>query len=492
MKPVRIRSLRSYIQKLDELGDIQEIDQEVDWDLELSAVIRRSYDLMAPAPLFTNVKGCPGFRVLGAPASLSSRTDLRMARIALSLGLSPATPATDLVEALANGHRRTPVSPTVVNESACKEVVLLNDQVDLTRLPAPMIHEGDGGRYINTWGVIISQNPRGSWTNWSIARIMLLDKRRILIGTGAAQHVSNLYNEWLKCGEPMPFALALGVEPAIPFVGGMPLPSEVSEADFLGGYFGESIEVIRCETNSLKVPASAEIVLEGTISHMESAKEGPMGEYAGYLWLNQTREQPIVTINAVTHRNNAILPVVAAGPPVEEDHTCWGLGIAAQLLHELRCAGFPVKRCFSPFESAIHWLVVTVDDQFKSRAESNNLVRSLRDFLTQSRPFMYLPKFFLIDDQIDPSDARELIWAIATRLHPTQSATFIENVPIMKHTGSISPEERLLGYGTKVIYNCLGPFPAGNFIPKATTFRSGWPLDIQERVLSKWHEYGYD
>src|SRR5262249_47071649 len=158
-----------------------------------------------------------------------------------------------------------------------------------------------------------------------------------------------------------------GTEPVIPFVSGMPLADHVNEADFIGGYLGEPVDVVDCETVDLQVPATSEIVIEGTLSPHETALEGPMGEYSGYLSPGGGSPNPVYHVTAMTYRDDPILPVVAAGEPAEENHTCWGLAVSAQVLWELCTQGFPVAMCFCPFASAGHWLVVTVKSSYRDR-----------------------------------------------------------------------------------------------------------------------------
>src|SRR5581483_1576839 len=156
----RLKSLRDYIAALRTVGEIQEVDVEVDWNLEMGAIIRRSYEVRAPAPLFNRIKGIePGFRVLGAPAGLSGNPAHPLVRIALSLGLPPDAPAHQIVETLAAAHAKKPIPPRRASAGPCKENKLIGAAVDLGRLPAPLIHEGDGGRYLNTWGTIIVRTP---------------------------------------------------------------------------------------------------------------------------------------------------------------------------------------------------------------------------------------------------------------------------------------------------------------------------------------------
>ena len=208
-----LSSLREYLDVLRDLGELQEIAHEVDWNLEIGAVTRRCYETGAPAPLFGRVKGVePGFRVLGAPAGLSARPGQRFARVAVSVGLPPGATALEIVEALSRAEDKPPIPPRVVEDAPCKRNVFTGDAVDLMRLPTPLIHDGDGGRYINTWGTIVARSPDGTWTNWSIARIMLRDRNTMVGIVSSQKHVGRVHAMWKAIGKPMPFALSLGVK----------------------------------------------------------------------------------------------------------------------------------------------------------------------------------------------------------------------------------------------------------------------------------------
>ncbi len=512
-----LKSLREYIDQLNRLGEIQEIDVEVDWHLEMGAIIRRACELRAPAPLFNRIKGIErGFRVLAAPAGVSRRNGL--ARVALSLGLPAGASAREMVETLAEAHRKPPIRPRRVPDGPCKENKLLGKDVDLWRLPAPLIHDGDGGRYLNTWGTIVARTPDGKWTNWAISRVMVTGKDTLAGLVLPQQHLGIIHAQWKALDRPMPFALALGTEPAIPFVSGMPLESNVDEADFLGGYFGEPVDVVDCETVDLQVPATSEIVIEGTISVQELALEGPMGEYSGYLSPGGGMPHPVFHVTAMTYRHQPILPVVAAGEPIEENHTCWGLTVSAQVLWELRQAGFPVAMCFCPFQSATHWLVVTVDRSFRGKQPGApveavrrkpsgsspdglrrtastgalELARTLGETLFRSRCGSFIPKVILLDDDIDPTDLDEVVWAFATRCHPQRDLLLFPNQPVLPLVAFLTREERSLGRATKAVYNGLTPDDlAPEELPRRSSFRHLWPREIQEKVLRNWNEYGY-
>jgi len=301
-----------------------------------------------------------------------------------------------------------------------------------------------------------------------------------------------IYAQWKAIGRPMPFALALGTAPVIPFVAAMPLADYVNEADFIGGYLGEPLEVVDCETVDLQVPATAEIVLEGTVSIEETAPEGPMGEYTGYLNPHSGSLQPLFQVTAMTYRDQPILPVVAAGEPVEENHTCWGMAVSAQILWELRQHGFPVSTCFCPFESAAHWLVVTVDSSCRGRAAAEKLVHELADIVFHCRAGVLIPKIIVLGDDIDPANLNEVVWALATRCHPEQGRFVFANQEVLPLVAFLSLEERKQRRTTKVIDHGLplDDLPPEQ-LPRRSSFRYAVPEDVQQKVIQNWTRYGY-
>ncbi|OWP61499.1 hypothetical protein CDA63_19100 [Hymenobacter amundsenii] len=495
IRPTRhLKSMREYLAALHEIGEIQEISQEVDWHLEMGAIARRCYELGAPAPLFTRVKGIEqGFRALSAAGGVSSQPGLYLARIALSLGLPPESTGPEIVEALAAAKLRAPIKPVVVPTGPCKENILLGEQMDLLRLPTPLIHDGDGERYLNTYGMIVAQSPDKKWTNWSIARIMLIDKNTMTGIVAPNQHIGMIHKMWKDQGQDMPFALVLGGEPAIPFVGGMPLPAWVDEADYLGGYFGEGLEVTQCETVDLQVPATAEIVIEGFLSKDEKVKEGPMGEYAGYAWGGEGAFQPVYHVTALTYRHDPVLPFAVAGEPVEEDHTAWGIPNAAELLAELREKGIPATSAWLPLESANHWAAITFPNNWRTQLGYNTdeLVRQVGEILFASKAGMGVPKLLLVNDDVDPSNTKELVWAFATRCRPVTGEVAFGSENTNPLVAFLKAEEKMSMHTTKVIYNCLAPDEWGDNLPKRVNFRRAWPAEVQEKVLANWQNYGF-
>lgn len=492
-----LRSQREYIAELDAIGEIRRIDAEVDWNLEIGAVIRHAYDLRAPAPLFTDVTGYQGtgFKVFGAPAALSGPAH-PLARIALSVGLPATASGQQIVEALAAARAAPGVPPVMVSRDAapCKQNVVEGDAVDLFAFPTPLIHGNDGGRYIQTYGMNIARTPDRAWTNWSINRMMIHDRNTLACLIPPPQHLGIIRSLWTEQGEPMPIVLALGVEPALPFVGGMPLPRGADESEYLGALFGEGIEVVPAETVDLPVPATAEVVVEGHVALDETVPEGPMNEFPGY---NATESSPkaVFHVSAITYRDGATLPVVAAGPPVEEDHTVIGTTAAAEILYDLRSAGLPVAAAWYPYEAAVHWLVLAMASDWHETLGigSRELADRVAAVLFSGKPGINAPKTLLFENDIDITDLNDVVWAFATRAHPEHGEFQYSDLPSDQLAVYLDAAEAHAFRAGKVIHNCLlaDRYPADGRLVKGT-LENGWPDEIGKRVRTNWHTvYGY-
>lgn len=485
----KINNLRDYIEILKNNNEVVDINVETDWNLEIGAVIRRTYDLNAPSPLFNNVKDKIG-RVLGAPASLSSNVEHPCIKLALAMGLPVTSSINDIIEKIAASIDNPLVSPVVVHDAPYKENIHLGDDIDLYRLPTPIIHEHDGGPYINTFGCIVVQSPDKMWTNWSIARIMIDSKNTMTGIVAPTKHLGMIHKMWQDLGLDTPFALALGVEPSIPVVCSMPLADYVSEGDWLGGYWGEGISVTPCITNELLVPSSAEIVIEGVISATDYVQEGPMGEYTGYS-SHEVCHMPQYKVNAVFHRDNPILPVVAAGMPVEEDHTIWGTVTSAFNLYQFRKAQLPVKKCFHTWESCMMLMAITIsDDQDMIFKDKQELFDKIAETCFNSRAGVVVPKIAVFNEDIDVYNFTEVARALLSRTHPVSGYKIYDNKLITNLVPYLQCGEIDSRMSNKVIFDCLVDSNIEKR-PITASFTCLWPEHIQKMVLSRWKEYGF-
>jgi len=492
----KIANFREYIDQLRAHGELQDIDVPVDLNLEIGAITRRSYELRSPAPFFNSIVGFPsGFRMVGAPVGESGQANRRFARIALSLGLPAESSATEIIEYMSTWSRTDKRRAIRILENApCQEHLLLGKDVDMSVLPSPLLHDGDGGRYFGTLTVIVMQSPDKKWTNWSVNRCMSHhDKDKLNVNFSGSKHAAIIHGMWQKLNKPTPVAVIQGVDPLLFMIASTPLPDYVSEAEVLGGFLDENLEMVRCKTIDLYVPASSEIVIEGYIGPDDYSAEGPMGEYCGFLSLNASKQKPFMNVTGITYRNQAIIPVCVAGYPPEENHTCWGTAIAASIFAELQAKSFPVTTCFVPFESCVQWLVVAVDSKrqpTESDPDSTEFVRKVGDAVFATRGGKNIPKVIVVHDDVDPSDMTEVAWALATRCHPGIGEIHFEHLEhnpleISLHSDEISPP-----ISTKTAYNCLFAGRAGLNL-RRSSFKHIFPDALQQKVIANWSNYGY-
>lgn len=477
--------LREYIERLEAEGELQRIQAEVDWDLEAGAVIRRSYDLKAPAPFFENIKGYPrGYRILGAPIGTSSKPNRYYARLALSIGLPPDS-SPDLIMEEYNRKSKKLIKPVTVNSGPCKENILTGDAIDLLKFPAPMIHEGDGGRYIGTWHMFATRDPDSGWVNWGMYRLMLHDQRTMGIDFGSTQHGFFHYKRAEELERPLEFAVAMGTEPATPVICATRIPPNVSEIEVIGGIRGEPLELVQCETVDLQVPATSEIVIEGVMLPNERKMEGPFGEYTGYRAGDRT-PRPVCRVTAITHRNDPILPVSCMGVPVDDWAALRPVHMAG-LAEELRSRGFPIRQLYSPPEGATNLLYISTKVPYPHYAQT--LAAAVWSSQT-IRPLPY--HLYVFDEDVNLTDGGEVVWAFSTRCHPERGIHKYFPVVGGSLTPFLSSEERKTLRGSRVLFDCTWPKDwKKEEIPHKAAFDTIWPKEIQERVLSRWNEYGY-
>ncbi|MBD1405421.1 UbiD family decarboxylase [Leclercia adecarboxylata] len=478
--------LRSYIDALDAMGDIMHVTREVDGDFEPSAITRRSYEIQSPAPLFHNVAGvAPGFRLFGAPASLSSRQDMPYARVAMSLGLAPDCTGPQIVEALSAARHKPGIPPVRVasSDALCHQNILRGEDANLDRFPIPFAHDKDGGRYANTWGTLIVKTPDGKWVNWSIARVMKVDGKRMVGLIVPSQHIGQIWTEWVKLGQPMPYALVQGPAPAISCVSGIPIPAHADEADYIGTLAGEPVPVVKAISIDLDVPATAEIVIEGHVSINRDCQEGPYGEYGGYLGEGSSA-QPTFHVETITHRDDPIWPMSITGRPTDESHTLWAMGLAADALTSLREAELPIVTAWIPEDSTVHWLLVVVPQNWRELlpgVTSEALAQRIGEVLFKTDAMVFIPKVYVVDDDFDPTNLREVVWVLSTRVHPVGRRVVFDDQRVIRLPQCYEEEEYVAGRGAKVVFDTLQTTRHLH-----ASFEQGYPEEVRQRVLDNW------
>jgi 4-hydroxy-3-polyprenylbenzoate decarboxylase/2,5-furandicarboxylate decarboxylase 1 len=397
--------LRAFLRVLRERGEMVDITEEVDPRHEIAAYIRKTSDIQGPALFFANVRG-HSMPVVGGVFSTRQRALLAL-EVDNSLALAKFTHAL-----------QHPIPTAPVEEGVCQEVVYVGDQVDLGNLPIPTQGRLDPGPYILA-GIQISQDPDTGSRNASIYRMEVKGRNRLALSAHAFQDISVQFSRAESRGQPLEVAVAIGVDPVISLATQAKVPYGYDELALAGGLRGEAVQVVRCRTVDLWVPATSEIVIEGRVLPGIREIEGPFGEFGGYY--GPTENDPIMEVTAVTHRHDAFFQTVLTGIPITENHVMKELPYEAALFADLKRV-FP-NVCnvhYAPAGGAQHLAIVALDQKYKGEAR-NVILAALGH---HSRP-KYV---FLVDEDVDIYDMNKVVWAMVFRSQPDRDVIIIPRV----------------------------------------------------------------
>jgi UbiD family decarboxylase len=415
-KPVAFGDLRGWMRALAAAGEMHEIDAEVDWNIELGTIMRLAQGAgTGPALLFNNIKDynkpttrCR--RVFGC--GLSSYR-----RVAMMLGLPPDTHPRELVKigrSILNGR----VPPRIVADGPVKEHKIAGKDVDLYEFPVPYWNRLDGGRYLITYAGCVTKDPDTGVMNVGIYRGMLAGRDQIPILMWRAQHIGHHTTAWQQAGrKEMPIAFAIGWEPSLGFCGGTAIPKGVCEYDVMGAIRGEPVDLVKCETVDLYVPASAEIVIEGYLGLDPDSyvMEGPFAEVTGYL-AGDRSPKPTVRVTCVTHRSDPILRGTIEGSlpgSFSENAVCSSIMRSATAWDILDRAGVPgITDVFcQPVHAGIN-LLIRMKQSYRGQAK-----QAANAVWGSSAGHVRYKHVIVVDDDIDIHDYAAVDWAIAYRVN---------------------------------------------------------------------------
>jgi len=293
------RDLRAWMAQLDAEGELKRVTARVDWDDEISQIIRKVYVQEGPALLFENIKDHEATR----SRKLFTNGLGTRSRVNLMLGLPRDTPPTETIQTIRNRMKK-PLETVKVKTGPVKENIVKGEDVDLFQFPVPKWHPLDNGRYINTFSATVTRDPDTGQNNAGVYRGTILSKNKIGVLLMPTKDWGITYSKYREMGKPMPVAFVYGWDPTLIVVAGSPVVGP--EYELAGALRQEPVELVKCETSDIEVPASAEIVVEGTMSPDPSTYEieGPFGEGSGFY--GEARKRPVVEVSCITHRNDAI------------------------------------------------------------------------------------------------------------------------------------------------------------------------------------------
>ncbi|MBI2494671.1 MAG: UbiD family decarboxylase [Candidatus Rokubacteria bacterium] len=474
------RDLRDWIARVEAIGQLKRISEPVSRDEEMGAITYMAHqEIGAPALLFENVTGSPrGFRSLWNP--IGSSVD----RFALAIGEPAGLGVMELIQRCKTRFTN-PIPPVLVDGEgvAANENHQRDEKVDIRVFPAARHWPRDGGEYIGTCDAIVTRDPDGGWLNVGTYRQMVQGKNEVGLylspGKDARLHIERYWSR----DQPCEVVCCWGIDPATFIVASQTFPKTASEFDFIGGVLGRPVELVKGEVTSLLYPASAEIVVEGVIAPNSQKLEGPFGEFTGYYGRPEDYAF-LVQVKAVHYRDNPILThALMADYPANECALLYAVARSARIWNDLDRVGVPgIKGVYAHPAAAggFGMTVVSLEQRYPGHAPQALALAA------QVPGGAYYAKWIVaVDDDVDPSNINQVIWAMATRCNP------IEDVDVLRQTWSTwldptqnPPEER--PYGSKALINaCMEHRYLKQFSKRTKLRRSTY-----EAVAAKWQRLG--
>jgi 4-hydroxy-3-polyprenylbenzoate decarboxylase len=332
-----------------------------------------------------------------------------------------------------------------------------------------------------TWALVVTRGPHKERQNLGIYRQQVLSRNKVILRWLAHRGGALDFRDWQQQypEQPFPVAVALGADPATILGAVTPVPDSLSEYAFAGLLRGARTELVKCRTNDLQVPASAEFVLEGHIQPGEDALEGPFGDHTGYY--NEQERFPVFTIDCITHRDAPIYHSTYTGRPPDEP-AILGLALNEVFVPILQKQFPEITDFYLPPEGCSYRVAcVSMKKQYPGHAK--RVMFGVWSFLRQ---FMYTKFVIVTDDDINVRDWKDVIWAMTTRMDPARDITLVENTPI-DYLDFASP---VAGLGSKIGLDATGKW-------KGETEREwGRPLsmddEVKRRIDAMWSDLGID
>ena len=464
------KDLRGFIKQVEGLGALRRIDG-ADPHFELGGITEVAAGTPeCPALLFDRIKGLkPGFRVFTNATTTPQRA-------ALALGLDPRLAPLDALKAWMQKRQKLILQPpTRVKDAPFLENSFRRKKVDLATLPAPHWHRKDGGPFIGSGSLVIMRDPDSDWINASIYRIQVHDRTKVTIQFDhQGRHGAIIARKYWDRGKACPVAVVNGPDPALFIAGFEYLPEGQSEYDFAGAIKGAPIEVLNGPLTGLPVPAQAEIILEGELlpASKMTLPEGPFGEFTGY-YAADKRPCPVMEVKAIHHRND---PILLGSPPMKPPRFHFGLPLrAAGIWSNLEMAG--VTDVVGVWQHVAQLMtVVAIRQRYAGHAKRAGLIAAANSYMGRL--------VVVVDDDVDPSNLADVMWAVTTRCEPAEQIDIVRNAWSSALDPRIPAETKAAGITShsKAIIEACRPFGWIDKFPPTSALTQ----DEAQEIEKKW------
>ncbi len=481
--PKAYDDLREFIQAIEESGELRRVKAQVDPKLEISAITHEVSKTSGPTLLFENVKGSKMPLLINAFGS-SKRMNLSLGvdsleeiadRLNSFLDANAPSGLLDKLKMLPKLAELGSFFPKSVRSAPCKEVIKKGKDANLGEIPVLTCWPQDGGPFI-TMPLVVTHDPRSGKRNSGMYRLQVYDERT----TGMHWHLhkdgKRHFDAMAKEGKKLPVAVALGCDPASTFAACIPAPPDLDEMILAGFLRSKPVPMVKCETNDLEVPASAEIVLEGYVDPKERRREGPFGDHTGYYSLAD--DYPVFHIECITHRRDPIYQTTVVGPPPQED--CHMAFAIERIMFPILKKQLPeIVDYHMPWEGVFHNLmIVSIEKRYPGHA------RKIMNAIWGLGQAAFTKVIVVVDADVNVHDPREVAWKALNHIDPERDTQFT-----MGPMETLDHASRLPHYGSKMGIDATRKLPSEGFT-------RDWPDEIKvsseiKTLLEKrWKEYG--
>jgi UbiD family decarboxylase len=413
--------LRNVIESYENAGQLRRI-HDSNIETEISALTELNAKRGGPAFLFDSIQGYdPGFRIL-------SGSMLNQVTLGLTIGLKETSDNIKMLSEVSGLLKKAEEQSSdfpveYVENGTVMENIQLGDDVDLSIFPVPKWHPDDGGAYIGTGCINIHRDPDTGWVNLGTYRSMVHDRNTVTTEILPNHHGNLIANKYWDIGKPCPVVLCIGVHPLLFLMGGTDIPAGINEYEWAGAIVGRSVPVVRGKVTGLPIPADAEIALEGYMERDDLVLEGPFGEFTGYYAGGRTL-QHCIRVKAVYYRNEPIMLASPPGKPPHDFSYFTSILRSASLTNTLKRAGIPGVR--SAWIHAVGgsrcFIVTSIHQMYGGHATQAAVIAS-----NCPEGAMMSKYSIIVDDDIDPSDLNQVIWAMSMRSDPAVDIDIIRN-----------------------------------------------------------------
>lgn len=473
----KVKDLRDWLAAVEAMKQLKVVEG-ADWNLEIGVISELNYKHKAhSALLFDKIKDHePGFRMITGTTGTPQR-------LGLTFNLGATETDAELVQALRGKPLEWEAAapqyqPITVPSGPVLENTWTGADIDLFKLPSPLWHEDDGGRYLGTGCACITQDPDSGWTNMGAYRGMVVDRDKMTLQIIPGKHGDIHIQKWFEKEGRAPIAVSLGHHPLLTCLSGLEVPTGISELAYGGAILGEAIEVVKGPVTGLLIPAGSEVVLEGFMYPDKRAAEGPYGEWTGY-YSDGDANCIYVEVHAVHFRNN---PIVVGAPPARppHDYSYMRTALKSAMIFDalVKCGAAEIKGVWAPECAGGRLLVnVAITQRYDGHAKQVGLLT------TSLQAAAYMNRFVIVvDDDIDPTSLDEVIWAVCTRTEPDQDIQILNQM-----WGSVR-DPMLLDHSkpvmSRAVIDACIPYHRRKTFPKVAVSRP----ELLRSVAAKWQD----